>query len=357
MTVTLTARVFDDYATNVVGFSCSNGRRSKTDTYSAATANLEIRSGGLPASWVLGALVVVEQDSSAICKGYITNVDYNYNFATNADTYTVSLEGYLSFFGRSVLTNFTMSNQTTGAAANAIASAISGTGKTISAIRTRSYVDTSTYSGPAQNLITSLVSMEQGRLDDYGSFLRFLGRDFTYQDFSEPWAPIIPQYLFADDGTSGYSTYDNIIFSALSNNYFTYTQIVPNSVATQVAGSGNRTLSLNTYDISTTQAQDLANYALAEFDATTSVPVEISVKSTMTLQPGFLSQLAGYRIGTQTVVKFRGSTYNAVVEGFTISGTPEEMRYTFYLSGFEQNNFLVLDDPVFGVWDNNNWTF
>lgn len=357
MTVNLTARVGADYATKILTFNMQNGRASKTDVYSSMTASLTIQSGGLPASWVLGALVNVLLDGTVIQSGYITNIDYRYEFVSATDTYTVSLEGYLSFFGRTVLTNFTMTNQTTGATGNSIASSISGTGKTIQNYGTKSYVDTSTYSGAAQNLITSLVAMEQGRLDDYGTYLRFLGRDEIYADWSEPWAPIFPTYYFADDGTAGYNQYDSILFSAMSDNYFTYTQIQPASVATQVAGSGSRTLSLSTYDISTTQAQNLAYYTLAEFDAGSSVPVQISLISSQVKMTGFVDMLAYYRIGTRCEIKFRGSVYNCVVEGFTITGTPQQMRYTFNLSGFEQNNFLVWDDPVYGYWDQDNWTF
>lgn len=356
MTVNLTATTATEYASNVLSFNMQNGRASKTDVYSSMTASLTIRSGGLPASWVLGALVTVKLDGSVLQAGYITNIDYHYEFVTETDTYTVTLEGYLSFFGRTVLTNFTMTNGTTGATANAVASAISGTGKTITAIQTKSYVDASTYSGAAQNLITSLVAMEQGRLDDYGSSLKFLGRDYTYADWSEPAFPTFATYYFADDGTAGYNQYDNIVFSALSDNYFTYIQIQPNSVATQVAGSGNRTLSLNTYDISTTQAQNLAYYALAEYDATGSVPVQISCTSSQ-IKYDWSGMLSYYRIGARCQIKFRGNVYNCIVEGFSISGTPQQMRFTFSLSGFEQNNFLVYDDPVYGTWDNNNWTF
>jgi len=356
MSVNLTATVGVDAATNVIGFNCSFGRQAKTDTYSSTSATLTIRYQGLPASWVLGANVIVEIDGYEVCNGYITNVQYNYDFVTAGDTYTVSLEGYLSYFGRSVLTNFTFTQQTTGDAANTIAGAISGTAKSITQIQTRSYTDTSTYSGASQNLITALVAMEQGRLDDQGDVLKFLGRDFTYADFNDS-PPIIQTYYFADDGTANYYKYDNITFSSLSNNYFTYIQIEPALFATQTAGSGNRALTLDTYDISATQADNLADYCLAEFDQSTSAPIEISTRSSLGLPAGFLALFENYRVGARTQIKFRGTEYYGVIEGYNISATPSEVRYTFYMSGFEQNNFFRLDDPVYGVLDFNNLNF
>lgn len=355
MSVNLTATVGADAATNVASFNCSFGRQSKTDTYGTLNATLTINYSGLPGTWALGSNVVVEIDGYEVCSGYITNIEYDYDFTILGDTYTVSLEGYLSFFGRSLLTNFTFTNQLTGTAANTIAGAISGTGKSITATQTRSYTDTSTYSGAAQNLLTALVSMEQGRFDDQGDRLVFLGRDYTYADFNDS-PPIIPTYYFSDGGESGYEKYDKIRFSALSNNYFTYIQIDPELFATQTAGTGNRALALTTYDTSAQQAADLANYCLAEFDPEFSRPTEISTSSTLGADDT-LATFEDYRVGTRVQIIFRGTEYYCVVEGYNITANPSEVRYTFYLSGFEQNNFFRLDDPLYGILDYNNLNF
>jgi len=216
-------------------------------------------------------------------------------------------------------------------------------------------VYTSTYPGPAQTLLTSLVVMDQGRFDDQGDRLVFLGRDFTYADFNDS-PPIIPTFYFADDGTAGYEKYDNIRFSALSNNYFTYIQIEPAMFATQTAGSGNRTLSLETYDTNAQQANDLANYCLAEFDPEVSRPTEITTTSSLGAT-NTLSTFSTYRVGTRVQIRFRGTEYYCVIEGYNISATPSEVRYTFFMSGFEQNNFFRLDDPLFGILDYNNLNF
>lgn len=355
MTVNLTAYSGTETATHVVSFNVQGGRQTKTDPYSSLSASIVVNASAPPASWVLGAAISVDIDSNQIIQGYITNVDYNYDFVANADTCTISLEGYLSFFGRSILTNFVMNNENIGISLAAIAAALTGTGKTITQYQIRSYTDTSTYSGAAQNLVTALVSTEQGRIDD-AKGLKVLGRDFSYADFNDT-PPIIPSFNFADDGTANYIKYDNITFSSLSNNYFTYTQIQPALFAQQTAGSGGRVLSLSTYDTSTTQAANLANYTLAEFDQSGSVPVSITTRQSLGSNSILLSTFVNYRVGTRSTIKFRGNTYQAIVEGYQISANPSDVSYTFFLSGFEQNNFLRLDDPTYGSLDYNNLNF
>ena len=58
-------------------------------------------------------------------------------------------------------------------------------------------------------------------------------------------------------------------------------------------------------------------------------------------------------MGMRVIVEFRGTTFNCIIEGVTISGTPEMSRYTFALSSAEQNNYLILDETIFGRLDFN----
>ena len=58
-------------------------------------------------------------------------------------------------------------------------------------------------------------------------------------------------------------------------------------------------------------------------------------------------------MGMRIVVVFRGTTFNCIIEGVTITATPESSRYTFTLSSAEQNNYFILNDTVFGTLDYN----
>jgi hypothetical protein len=61
----------------------------------------------------------------------------------------------------------------------------------------------------------------------------------------------------------------------------------------------------------------------------------------------------GSMIGARVSVTFRGTVYQSIIEGITVTATPESSRYTFYLSGADLNNYLILNDTVFGRLDYN----
>jgi hypothetical protein len=52
-------------------------------------------------------------------------------------------------------------------------------------------------------------------------------------------------------------------------------------------------------------------------------------------------------------IKFRGVQFEARIEGATLTATPEQTRVTYNLSSQEANPFFILDDPNFGVLDQN----
>jgi hypothetical protein len=61
----------------------------------------------------------------------------------------------------------------------------------------------------------------------------------------------------------------------------------------------------------------------------------------------------GFLIGARVSVTFRGTVYYSIIEGVRVTATPESSRYTFYLSGADLNNYLILNDTVFGRLDYN----
>jgi hypothetical protein len=61
----------------------------------------------------------------------------------------------------------------------------------------------------------------------------------------------------------------------------------------------------------------------------------------------------GFMIGARVSVTFRGTVYYSIIEGVRVTATPESSRYTFYLSGADLNNYLILNDTVFGRLDYN----
>ena len=356
MAVVINANVGGSSLSNVISFNARAGRSNKTEVYSSSRAQITVRvPSAIPAAFVLEALVSVDIDGMNVHSGYITNIEYNYGIVAAMDTATISLEGFLSFLGRGQLNNFALTGTSTGLQAQRIGTSLSGSAKTITDSKTRSLTDSTTvYTGSAQNLITGLVAMEQGRLAEGSGQMYFRGRDVLQNPAAFPFGY---NWAFTDVPASGPFFYDLITFASLTDNYFTQTVVTPATVAAQGEGTGSRVLSVNTYDPTTTQADNLASYMLAEFDNNTSVPTSISTSSAVKNGVDVNQIPAERAIGWQLPITFRGTVYNTIIEGWTISANPELVRYSFDLSGYEQNNYFILNDAVYGRLDFNQLSF
>lgn len=150
--------------------------------------------------------------------------------------------------------------------------------------------------------------------------------------------------------------YDQASFGAWSDNYYTQVSVDPESFAAQtVTKSGAtapyRTYTVNTLSASSGQALDQANFLLSQYDtqrfALTSVSCLAEAQNTFKLDRMGVA-LFSYLVGSRVTVVFRGTTYYSVIEGVSVTATPESSRYTYYLSGQDLNNYLVLNDSVFG---------
>jgi hypothetical protein len=154
--------------------------------------------------------------------------------------------------------------------------------------------------------------------------------------------------------------YDQISFGSYADNYYTQVTVDPESFAEATVQSGTapfRTLLTNTFNASTAQATDYANYLLANYDeqgqALLSISCLAEAQSTFKLDNLFATGYPPIYPGTQVTVTFRGTVFNCVIEGVSMTATPESSRYTFYLSGADLNAYLILNNTVFGRLDYN----
>jgi hypothetical protein len=113
----------------------------------------------------------------------------------------------------------------------------------------------------------------------------------------------------------------------------------------------------NTFNASTAQATDYANYLLANYDsqgfALLSISCLAEAQNTFKLDELASTTYLASLPGISCTVTFRGTTFNCVIEGASVTATPQSSRYTFYLSGADLNAYLILNDAVFGKLDNN----
>ena len=156
--------------------------------------------------------------------------------------------------------------------------------------------------------------------------------------------------------------YSTIDFGSLADNFYTQVTVDPENFAAQtVTKSGAtapfRTYNVNTFNASTSQATDYANYLLNNYDtpsfAIQSFSCAASAQSSFKLDKIGASNYLPAAVGTQVEVTFRGSTFVCIIEGVTMSATPNETIFTYYVSGADLNAYLILDNVQFGKLDEN----
>jgi hypothetical protein len=174
---------------------------------------------------------------------------------------------------------------------------------------------------------------------------------------------IVPfDHDFSDAPTGTNQKYDVISFDSLSDNYYNQVTVSTESFGSSTVLAGGvfkpyRTYQVNTINASAGQATDFANYLLNNYK-TPKLAIS-SISATAEQQTTFkLDQMVSifslyYYPGCSVNITFRGTTYPCVIEGVSMSATPDSTRFTFYVSGADLNAYLILNDATFGKLDEN----
>jgi hypothetical protein len=156
--------------------------------------------------------------------------------------------------------------------------------------------------------------------------------------------------------------YSKINFDSLADNFYTQVTVTPESFgAATVTQSGAavpyRAYQTNTLNASNSQATDYANYLLGNYGtarfAISSFTCIAEAQADFQLDVIGASSSIILSAGTQVGVTFRGTTYQCLIEGVSVTATPANALYTYYVSGADLNAYLILDNTVFGTLDNN----
>jgi hypothetical protein len=163
-----------------------------------------------------------------------------------------------------------------------------------------------------------------------------------------------------------FQRYDRIEYESLADNYYTQVIVEPEGLGEAVAQLGSkpfRTYTVNTVNASVAQAEDYADYLLANYSSLAAGLSMIGARSSnqgtnfyldnMGEADGVTDFYTQSLVGYYTQVAFRTLTTDVVIEGLTISGNPDEQRFTFQFSQRDLNSYLILDDGTFGTLNNN----
>lgn len=345
---------------NVQSVTVTVGRRALIDNYASLQGQVVMRYptgyASPIAALVTGTRLRVTNSTTGkiICYGVIANVSVNYGIpyaagVGNADYAQITFEGALAKWARTGGSNY---NMAAGTATTQLSTAATQSGLS----------QTNTYSGTDNPTVAATtVSTSWGDwINKFTATLNGRIREGDNQIVALSKYTVATSSINFSDTTNNATNqvYNGITFDSLGQNFFTQVSISPESYAVQTVQSGAapyRTLQLATFNSSTTQAADLANYLLNIYNTAkfslSSVTCLAEAQNSMKLDAigtGFWDCI-GYTVG----VTFRGSTVYGVIEGATMSATPNEAIYTFYLSGADLNSYLILDNPALGTLNNN----
>ena len=207
---------------------------------------------------------------------------------------------------------------------------------------------------PNLSIISTLLNMAQWTIDD-GDYQRLGSGTELYKVEVYPSGATGATVTFTDDGTAGYR-YQAIEYVSSLQSSFSTVAVEPAGLARQVefnaSAALNSSLTISTYDQTTTQADNLAAYVLLVSAQAQPAPFMVETSSAATDTAGELGRFMTYPVGTTAVVKFRGSTVFATVQGWSIAYYPDMARVRCFLSPSLGTSF-TLDSTSFGVLDTN----
>lgn len=357
----------------LVEVNLSAGKTLRVDSYPVDRATLRfVNVSSWSISPKIGDLVHIDQAENSDCTfgGYIQDVQYEYAILAAEDQCVITVEGVMSLLGRKELTAFPTTLSASINQANEICTEVGVTSSSIAG-GGRSLCTTQTYTGNAFDLVNELILTESGFMNDFYSIgdaapqIVFTPRNkLSNPVLSGTTGPVI----FSDAAASStYALYyDQITFRSAADNYYTQVTVEPQGLTTQVASKGAkpyRGLTISTLDSTTTQADDLAEYLVNMFASKLSYPTSLTVsyerQNTAQKIQVFKDIIqSGNYVAVRGQVVLRGTTYNVMIEGANIatsvSGTTQ---ITFFFSSEAMNNFLLLDDDVYGKLDTNRLGF
>lgn len=348
-------------ADNLQNVNLSYGRQAQLDQYNANTASVTLRYPNGYASpdalfitdtWVrISIRLTVLSGWQQLWVGRIANVIVEYGIpyagsVGNADYVTLLCEGNFAAFGRVQGNGYAMTAKSLSAQVGSCATETGLNISTQSGFGGTQQFPATTINGTWGDWVNQAVLTMNGRLIDVSDGIMLVNPYYKTSAFFGNFS----------DTTNDASNhcYEKIEFTSLADNYYTQVIVDPESFGSATVSTGSapfRTYQVNTLNNSTSQATDYANYLLSNYK-TQAVRIS-SITCNLNAQ---VTQLPAYSmayISTQISVAFRGTTYQCILEGATFSGTPGQASATFYFSSADLNNYLTLDNAVYGKLDNN----
>jgi len=337
----------------------SQGRQNLSDQYRSAVMTIEGRNpSNLPNIKVGEFLQVTVQafESSVpvtlptyetVHIGRVANIEIEYGTIPALDTWRITTEDAMAILGRAVVDVTVTAGTVTSNAATQITNA-AGVTMTVAggSVLSPSTVKATTFTNAnALDAFQTYANTEMAFVVQQGDELLWVPRQgWTYTGsaitFSDE-TPLDPAYL----------RFQTLNVSNVADAVAQEVVINIRDGDTVTTGTGATYLDLQTYDSSSAQALNLAQYVKALF--TNDEPVPFSLSYMLTGQDPELVLIAVSTELRQITLRFRGDVQQAIVLGFSLSITPEVARATLNLLAIDQIPLFQLDTASNGVLDQN----
>lgn len=329
---------------HVQALNFTQGRRKLTDVYRGGSGTITGRRPDLLPSMKIGDPIRIECASNVPppfeFRFRIANFRINYGFTSALDTWEIEIEDAFAYLGRGTVTKNVVSGSlittlfTDCCVQNGITPIISGTDNSLSSAQNIEAQN-------ALDVMQTCVNTTQARVYAQGDTILYDSRSF--------WQENTNIVTFADDGT-GTFTFNEIDFGTLADNYADQVVIFPRGGSEAVVGDGIFNYNLDSYSLNNQEAIYLGEYLLGSLVVDQPVIRTISyfVNAQTTVAP-----FAPLLYNSQVAVKFRGNSFDGIVEGYQVFATPSDIRVQLFVSDASFYNFFVLDNPLFGTLNTN----
>jgi peroxiredoxin family protein len=349
--------------TNVQNIQFSIGRQAQLDQIKSSYGSFEMRyptGYASPVTALVSGTVIRIQNTTGtaytVFTGRIDNVTAQYGIpyaggVGQADYLNVTFEGAFAIAGRMQGNDYAMA---AGTIVSQMSAASTETGIFLTFDGSSSLAAT-TVSTTWGDWINRVCQSTNSRIWD--------AYDTKNISVINPFSSYVNTVNFSDTANDSTNQVYNLInFDSLADNFYTQVTVTPESfgsaTVTKVGATAPyRTYQANTLNNSTLQASDYASYLLSNYDtprfAISSFSCMAEAQASFQLDKIGGSSILAQSPGTQVGVTFRGTTYQCIIEGVTVSATPAGAMFTYYVSGADLNAYLILDNATFGVLDAN----
>jgi hypothetical protein len=340
---------------NVQGFTFTKGRTKISDPLRAGTGVISGRRPDLLPTITVGQdVILVIRPAGTGELGYafawrVADFRIIYGVTSAYDEWELDIEDTFALLGRGdVSTSWADGDPVSTAIFNVTNEY--GIGLTV-AIATKSLVSAQTVTNRnGLDVLSQLAITEQARFTTQSpagpNFITLYGRG---------WQTQLTTYDASDDNTgTNPLVYTALDFAGLADNYASKVIVNPEGLAQQTSGSGNYSISVPSYSRNTNDASNLASFLVGVYSQQSGQPSRISLKiSAQNTTTKKNNAMAICDPISQVRVKFRGLTYLAIVEGYTITGQVDDVLVSCSLSSPSFYPQFILNSAEFGVLNSN----